>query len=424
MTGVGWTVRTTIVTPTTFQATEAISIVQQYIPTLDGVMYTASFVLSVEEGGQTTGLVINHDNSASGGETYITPTTTPTLYEASFLGMAGGGDVGVGLADLNTSNWALITVTDFQLTETSYRMPYVKTEAAAVTVPYNYTTDGVGYQWDMGVAGIDMPELWAALVQELGADEKPTTYTLIDPGWTQDSSYVYSCDGTQSGTANVTLTPTGGGVVVEETFKFSVIASGITAGSYRLYVGGMAYGDWVDSDGGHIDIITSLGGGVEMFIQGSDDFVGTIEIVSIEEYTLGTGQGELQVGWTPGATYDHTIADDCIVSIDAQSRVVHHKAEGSVGSYDGTTYLMAPGALYQAGVEYTIYFIWGTHPVEGPNKMQVGITDGGTVWDSNVMDFDGSFDPLQFFSVARNNEVPQTFRFMRLLKIPASGTWA
>jgi len=290
------------ITPTTFQATAQYGIIYQGIPTLDGVMYTISFILSVEEGGQTTDIAINHEGSASGGETYIIPTTTPTRYEVSILGAAGGGDVGVGLADANAADWALMTITDFQVTETPSVMPYVKTEATAVVVPDNFSDTGIGYQWDMGVGGVNMPDLWAALA---GAP----------------------------------------------------------------------------------------------------------------------AQGELQIEYTP--YYDSavmTASRNFVIPNTAYWMYINQL--GLVGISDGTTDLAASNIFPVPGTPHKIYAAWGTHPIEGANKMQIGVTDGTTNWVSLVGDFDGSFDPIQFLLCSYKFGLPHILHSIKLLKTPMSGTWA
>ena len=97
---------------------------------------------------------------------------------------------------------------------------------------------------------------------------------------------------------------------------------------------------------------------------------------------------------------------------------------GNVGLNDGTSTLYVAQVLPQPGTKYRIYAAWGTHPVDGANKMQIGMTDGTTNWVSLIEDFDGSFDPVQFLLCSRIFEVPQILHSIKLLKTPVSGTWS
>jgi len=286
-----------------FQAILVNSRVQRQMVTVEGVSYTISFRAKVAPGNKTTGCYMYHFNSASGSSTSLALTETLTTFSATVLGRIGGGNVAVGFQDNNSADWPLVTITDFQVTETTSVMPYVKTEATAVVVPNNYSDTGIGYQWDMGVGGAIMPDLWAALA------------------------------GTPA-------------------------------------------------------------------------------------------QGELQIEWTPQFDYAQTTGDNCIVGIDAGERFVYHRDLGRVGTYDGSVYMSSPECFYAAETVYRIYVAWGTHPVDGANKRQIGITDGTTNWVSLIEDFDGSFDPVQFFRIATQNGYPQILHSVKLLKTPVSGTWS
>lgn len=125
-----------------FQVDSINDFVRQVMVTTDSLLYTFSFIASVESGGQTTGYKILHDNSASGNVTALVLTEIPTLYKVTILGRSGGGNTFFGIRDDNTSNWAEVTITDFQVTETPSRLPYAPNDSAVATlsIPANNST--------------------------------------------------------------------------------------------------------------------------------------------------------------------------------------------------------------------------------------------------------------------------------------------
>jgi len=123
------------VTATQLKATVQYANITQQISTLDGELYTLSFVASVESGGQTGNYSFAHENSATVGDgalgrsTLITLTEIPTPYSVTVLGKSGDGNVAMGFKDENTSNWSKVTITKFQVTETPNLMPYAPNDS-------------------------------------------------------------------------------------------------------------------------------------------------------------------------------------------------------------------------------------------------------------------------------------------------------
>ncbi|RLD72089.1 MAG: hypothetical protein DRI87_06150 [Bacteroidetes bacterium] len=304
MTGNTWLPSNATITPTTFQATLQNGRVGFLVATLDSVLYTVSFRAKVASGDAPySTAALRHTNSPAGNNTPVTLTDVYQTFQVTVLGMVGGGNVQFGIQDNAAADWAEITVTDFQVTETTSIMPYVKTEATAVVVPNNYSNTGIGYQWDMGVGGVNMPDLWAA---------------------------------------------------------------------------------WAGAP----------------------------------------AQGELQIEWTPHYDSDIVTENKAIAGVKSStSDTVRYNAQLKMILDDGTLTVSSDAIPWVAGTKYTIYAIWGTHPVEGANRMQVGVTDGTTVWESAIEVFDGSFDPTQFFKFSWINYFPQIIKSAKMLKTPMSGTW-
>lgn len=124
-----------------FQALGQYDYMAQIITTVDSSEYTISFLASVEEGGQSS-YWIYHSPSETSSNTEITLTTTPKRYSATVLGKVGGGNIDWGIQDRNASNWAKVTITDFQVEEVTGQAvtapsDHIPTIATAITKFYD-----------------------------------------------------------------------------------------------------------------------------------------------------------------------------------------------------------------------------------------------------------------------------------------------
>ena len=142
-----WSGSATITGTDGFQVTAAFQYVHDDVATLDAHEYVLSFVLSVGAGDQTTGLAFRHNNSETGENTLMpTVSTVPTRYSIKVLGREGGGNCAFGIRDQNGSNWAKVTITDFQVEDVTGQAnqnpsDVIPTTTAAVTKYYT-TTNG------------------------------------------------------------------------------------------------------------------------------------------------------------------------------------------------------------------------------------------------------------------------------------------
>lgn len=125
-----------ILTPTTFEATEALSRVKQDVFTIDGKSYNTSIYMAC-----AVAYYIRQwsYNSESGNYPNDIIVGDLARYNATVLGRSGGGLLGFGVLDSNTEGWQVVDATKSQVTESPYPLPYVKTESTAVTVPENFS---------------------------------------------------------------------------------------------------------------------------------------------------------------------------------------------------------------------------------------------------------------------------------------------
>ncbi len=132
----------TITGTDTFQVDSQFDDITQNITTTAGVLYTYSFIASVEVGGNLTDYRYMHNNSASGDNSILTLSETPTQYTKTVLGRAGDGLVSFGIRDNNSSNWAKVTISELQVIATTHEMPYAATTSSTVTISSNNSNPG------------------------------------------------------------------------------------------------------------------------------------------------------------------------------------------------------------------------------------------------------------------------------------------
>lgn len=419
-----WIITTANVNANTFKATAQFGGVKQIITTSDSVLYTFSFIAYIAE-GVTTNYAIRHFGSAMSGYTAVDFTSVPTLYEVTVLGASGGGTVTFGVYDRNTSDWTEVTITDFQVTESPYRLPYIKTEASAVSVPLNYSDADEGYKYqirDQSAGTVAMPLLLDALEGNASdniemAIDPPTS---IASPWISEGAGVYSINNPGSDTD---LRYTHSESLFNYYVEWSLVVSGYSGSAeLDIILGGYASIGNITADGvysGRV-LIDNVSSNEFIYIRARAGFIGTVSAISIKQ--ISDAQGEMQVEWIPKFDYGDTIINsNLLTSSDAVGDLLYHTTGGFLYSYDHTT-TTAIGINFTANTKYIVKIIWGTHPTEGVNKFQIIVTDGTTTWSSAVTNFDGSFDPEDWFSVAWGNEYWQQIRKIAVFKAPYTWT--
>ena len=125
-------------------------------------------------------------------------------------------------------------------------------------------------------------------------------------------------------------------------------------------------------------------------------------------YDVLTSKGKMVVEWTPKFNVElfPININQGIVSCQNWLYSLLYLGAPSTGTpqikvYDGTNsiYQAVP---WQANTRYTITLRWG-FLVDGSPKMQLIVTDGITIWESSVVDFDGSFNPDEALSLGWEN---------------------
>lgn len=118
-----------------------------------------------------------------------------------------------------------------------------------------------------------------------------------------------------------------------------------------------------------------------------------------------TGQGQMDIiDWEPQFDFDQTSGQGNIITCnDSTPGMLSHDDDGTIVFSDGTG-TISVDVDYQAGTKYKISAMWGNHPDDGVNKMQIIVTDGITTWESLIVDFDESFNPGDFLSLGWENE--------------------
>jgi len=137
-------------------------------------------------------------------------------------------------------------------------------------------------------------------------------------------------------------------------------------------------------------------------------------------------QGTLEVDWTP-------MFDSAVFPIDSPNVAILSQKNSQYSclsmasttvkrlvSSDGTivTQVTAP---WLAGVKYNIKVRYGPHPEYAyVSKMRIIITDGTTIWEPGIVDFDGSFNPLTHLSISWLNTYWQQ---ISSIKVKEANPW-
>lgn len=201
-----------------FQATAQFGKIRQLVATLDSTLYTFSFDAYVEPGGTLTGYKIRHGNSETGNETVLILKEVNDTYIVTVLGASGGGTVNFGFQDDNNSDWAKVTITDFQVTQSSYKLPTVPNDTTGtITVPLNHSDSDEGNKFTL----LDSPLLLDALDGVADGSELNTASDAVSDSGGNEANAI-------TGWSQIGLTGTGANVFESQ----SIIKS---QGSYAFH---------------------------------------------------------------------------------------------------------------------------------------------------------------------------------------------
>lgn len=373
-----------VITATTFKATAQNDTTRQYISTVDGVYYTISAFISVAVGGQTDNYYFQTYNSESSALQDIgLLSTTPTKYTKTVLGKVGGGSVRFGFLDQNTSNWATVTITDWQITASPYPLPTNVSGSASVTEA------GITVSEDIETKA---PKLWTSLN---GPNAKGSAKIPWKPMFDQADLIGPDIPRTF---AVVSGSPTITGDQVEFINEISSVkdtAYWVVGKRYRINA---TISDYIGT--GYIVLsYDGVGGGTTYDVNG----------VSLSKTANGTYSYDYIPTGTSVAVYSaagHTATvtinsikelKDCIIA-QSGSLKLWYNADGYLRLTDGTN----TASVALECVAETQYYI---HPRWLTDTMAIGYsTDGETVaWGADAT-FAGSFTPGEDLTLLNSTE--------------------
>ena len=440
--------------PPTITGTDGFTSTQQYcyldqnITTVDSAVYTFSFVASVESGGHTTGYTIRHNGSETGSSTVLVLTEIPTEYCVTVLGKSGGGTIDFGIQDLNSSNWAKLTISNFQVTKSTYRLPYVKTEASTVTVPNNAGSADEGNFFPIGdgsTVGDNLLNAFDGVADrvEIVTDGDCESDVPIMNGVSFETYQITSAlssEQSSSGAKSLKCTTTGAGF---SNVRFPDGSDcGLSSGSYYehsvdIYIPSTSTGTKVffgyrDNAGTTIweynDYAISQDQWVTLTQRFTDDDVqrllyigiGTDAITgdvfyldnfSVKEVSDATA--ELELEWMPMYSAGDIGADVNIIDIDGTGNyLIHDDVNNLLEVTDGTnTATVACSPV--AGTSYKINIPWGDNSGQ---KMQIFLDDVGGSAVTNA----GTFSPGNYLKFAYDNGYFFKTRNLKIYKEPQS----
>jgi len=130
-----------------FTPTEYRSGVFQVVPTTVSEKYTFTFKAKLNNGGRGTDWTIRHINALESARTAIVLTDELTEYVVTIT--ANSTAVQFGIEDEGSSNYAEVYVTDFQVTESDFKLPYIPTTNGIGVSAENNSDADQGYKFQI-----------------------------------------------------------------------------------------------------------------------------------------------------------------------------------------------------------------------------------------------------------------------------------
>jgi len=435
-------------TATTFKAFAKNAGFNQRITVVIGTLYLISFKAKVEPGGNTDNYAVRHVGAATVA-TAFSLTENEQLISINVTATATA--FYFGFQDINASNWATVHISNFQVTQSSYQLPYVKTEAAAITTPHNYSDDDEGYKW----AFSKCPKLFDSLdgaptgpnLAPLNCCTDPDNDSTSAVGWSSNSGTRLPKPGgrtgnclrlTQTTTTNVAAYCGIASAEAGDVFEFKVWVRAGTEASYTLYcfanitASGIATttaqeatSEWSSTtlrfkvpEGP-----TALAFNFKMIGATLSGLYMDIDDVTIRK--VSPAQGTLEVDWTP-------MFDSAVLPLDSRPNIVQcysgypvyaHKDPNGVTSLAVTdaTIGASVNTIIVSGTHYKLTAKYGPHPGYANGlKYQLTVTDGTAIWMSSLIDFDGSFNPTTHLTIGWLNTYWQQ---ISSIKVKEANPW-
>lgn len=321
-----------------------------------------------------------------------------------------------------SSNSADILIWGIQVTETTYSLPYVPTEATPVSTAENFSDADQG----------DKFPIQGGLLEAL--DGIADGVELIDFSTAPVAR------------ANTSITPIEGG------WRISSVADGLFGVDWPISETGIGdyyeiAASWESNTGNEIYLGVNLEGGstpirqadaspllvrekvdadslfaVVQALSTAGDYV-DIKMVSMKK--ISPAQGMIELDWTPefapSDIPDNSIIGGILSALNSSLSILHVRKIATspyLQLYDGSG---GPTLLlnWQANITYPIQIIYGPRPASAGDLKTLIRAKVDDVWtESGIVDFDGSFNPATHLSFAYDNIYPQNVDNLKIHKEP------
>lgn len=304
------------------------------------------------------------------------------------------------------------------LTKSEYHLPFVPNDTAgSIAVSATYADDNAGDEYGPRLAFEDIPGAVNALDGVADGDE-----LIINGGFDSYESWVTNTiieDGlvkfvVVSGAMNY-IYQTGCNLYAGKTYEITIDAVRISGtGSIGLCIGagnnpyeqiGVYSGITVARITPN-DLMINLG---IKRVTTSGDYAWHINSFSVKE--ISPAQGEIEQKVRFGFDYNTPVVSTVVANLfapnDNSARGLYAQiTNGNIKGHDGSLFAYVE-PNYRSGKTYTVKLKYGPHTGYGDAlKMKLVTTDGITTWESDLVDFDGSFDPADFLFFGYKNPYP------------------